>query len=30
MINGIDEIAITNLDGLDQVDPIRSLCCVTG
>jgi adenylosuccinate synthase len=23
MINGIDEIAITNLDGLDQVDPIR-------
>src|SRR5216110_2361509 len=23
MINGIDEIAITNLDGLDRVDPIR-------
>jgi adenylosuccinate synthase len=23
MINGIDEIAITNLDGFDQVDPIR-------
>src|SRR5262249_22120683 len=23
MINGIDEIAITNLDGLDSVDPIR-------
>src|SRR5437899_504410 len=23
MSNGIDEIAITNLDGLDQVDPIR-------
>jgi len=23
MINGIDEIAITNLDGLDDVDPIR-------
>ena len=23
MINGIDEIAITNLDGLDYVDPIR-------
>src|SRR5215467_14343823 len=23
MVNGIDEIAITNLDGLDQVDPIR-------
>jgi adenylosuccinate synthase len=23
MINGIDEVAITNLDGLDQVDPIR-------
>ena len=23
MINGIDEIAITNLDGLDNVDPIR-------
>ncbi|HEY1771489.1 MAG TPA: adenylosuccinate synthase [Chthoniobacterales bacterium] len=23
MINGIDEIAITNLDGLDQVDPIK-------
>src|ERR1043166_7815778 len=23
MINGIDEIAVTNLDGLDQVDPIR-------
>src|SRR2546421_6837776 len=23
MINGIDELAITNLDGLDQVDPIR-------
>jgi len=23
MINGIDEIAITNLDGLDKVDPIR-------
>jgi adenylosuccinate synthase len=23
MINGIDEIAITNLDGLDTVDPIR-------
>jgi adenylosuccinate synthase len=23
MINGIDEIAITNLDGLDAVDPIR-------
>jgi adenylosuccinate synthase len=23
MINGIDEIAITNLDGLDEVDPIR-------
>jgi adenylosuccinate synthase len=23
MINGIDEIAITNLDGLDHVDPIR-------
>src|SRR5436189_2900808 len=22
-MNGIDEIAITNLDGLDQVDPIR-------
>ena len=25
MINGIDELAITNLDGLDYVDPIR-LC----
>src|ERR1700719_739161 len=25
MINGIDELAITNLDGLDDVDPIR-LC----
>src|SRR6201998_3449522 len=23
MINGIDELAITNLDGLDKVDPIR-------
>src|SRR5205809_5855919 len=23
MINGIDELAITNLDGLDDVDPIR-------
>jgi adenylosuccinate synthase len=23
MINGIDELAITNLDGLDQADPIR-------
>jgi adenylosuccinate synthase len=23
MINGIDEIAVTNLDGLDAVDPIR-------
>jgi adenylosuccinate synthase len=23
MINGIDELAITNLDGLDAVDPIR-------
>ena len=23
MINGIDELAITNLDGLDTVDPIR-------
>jgi adenylosuccinate synthase len=23
MINGIDELAITNLDGLDYVDPIR-------
>jgi len=23
MINGIDELAITNLDGLDRVDPIR-------
>src|SRR6267378_8646800 len=23
MINGIDEVAITNLDGLDEVDPIR-------
>jgi adenylosuccinate synthase len=23
MINGIDELAITNLDGLDQVDPIK-------
>src|SRR5206468_1636620 len=23
MLNGIDELAITNLDGLDQVDPIR-------
>jgi adenylosuccinate synthase len=23
MINGIDEIAITNLDGLDQVNPIK-------
>src|ERR1043166_3691356 len=23
MINGIDELAITNLDGLDMVDPIR-------
>jgi adenylosuccinate synthase len=23
MINGIDEIAVTNLDGLDDVDPIR-------
>ncbi len=23
MINGIDEIAITNLDGLDEVDPIQ-------
>src|SRR5438067_5251455 len=23
MINGIDEIAITNLDGLDDIDPIR-------
>ena len=23
MINGIDELAITNLDGLDEVDPIR-------
>jgi adenylosuccinate synthase len=23
MINGIDEIAVTNLDGLDSVDPIR-------
>lgn len=25
MINGIDELAITNLDGLDEVDPI-SIC----
>jgi adenylosuccinate synthase len=23
MINGIDELAITNLDGLDQLDPIK-------
>ncbi|HYK24368.1 MAG TPA: adenylosuccinate synthetase, partial [Candidatus Acidoferrum sp.] len=23
MINGIDELTITNLDGLDHVDPIR-------
>jgi adenylosuccinate synthase len=23
MINGIDELAITNLDGLDSVDPVR-------
>src|SRR6266853_3764456 len=23
MINGIDELAITNLDGLDNVDPIK-------
>jgi adenylosuccinate synthase len=23
MINGIDELAITNLDGLDEVDPVR-------
>jgi adenylosuccinate synthase len=23
MINGIDDLAITNLDGLDRVDPIR-------
>ena len=23
MINGIDELAITNLDGLDTVDPIK-------
>jgi adenylosuccinate synthase len=23
MINGIDELAITNLDGLDEVDPIK-------
>jgi adenylosuccinate synthase len=23
MINGIDEMAVTNLDGLDQVDPLR-------
>jgi adenylosuccinate synthase len=23
MINGIDELAITNLDGLDQVNPIK-------
>ncbi len=23
MINGVDEVAITNLDGLDDVDPIR-------
>jgi len=23
MINGIDELAITNLDGMDNVDPIR-------
>jgi adenylosuccinate synthase len=23
MINGIDELAITNLDGLDRVDPIK-------
>jgi adenylosuccinate synthase len=23
MINGIDELAITNLDGLDKVDPIQ-------
>jgi adenylosuccinate synthase len=23
MINGIDELAITNLDGLDMVDPVR-------
>jgi adenylosuccinate synthase len=23
MINGIDELAVTNLDGLDEVDPIR-------
>src|SRR5437868_4541595 len=23
MLNGIDELAVTNLDGLDQVDPIR-------
>jgi adenylosuccinate synthase len=23
MINGVDELAITNLDGLDRVDPIR-------
>jgi adenylosuccinate synthase len=23
MLNGIDELAITNLDGLDEVDPIR-------
>jgi adenylosuccinate synthase len=23
MINGIDELAVTNLDGLDEIDPIR-------
>ncbi len=23
MINGIDELAVTNLDGLDTVDPIK-------
>ena len=28
MINGIDELAITNLDGLDQVDPIRFVSAI--
>ena len=29
MINGIDELAITNLDGLDDIDPIR-VCVAYG
>jgi len=29
MVNGIDDLAVTNLDGLDTVETVKVLRCVS-